>query len=73
MFEPDGRERERIRCPLPMVTSVCFGGGDLRDLYVVTGAENAGSPDAGSIFRLRVAVAGLPVPPALVAISSPPR
>src|SRR5262249_53046978 len=26
VFEPDGRERERIRCPLPMVTSLCFGG-----------------------------------------------
>jgi D-xylonolactonase len=68
VFEPDGRERERIRCPLPMVTSVCFGGDDLTDLYIVTGAEGAGSPDAGSIFQLRVAVAGLPVPPALVTL-----
>jgi xylono-1,5-lactonase len=69
VFEPDGRERERIRCPLPMVTSVCFGGDDLKDLYVVTGAEGAGSPTAGSIFRLKVAVAGLPVPPARVKAS----
>ena len=53
VFEPDGRERERIRCPLPMVTSVCFGGDDLRDLYIVTGAEGAGSPDAGSVFKRR--------------------
>jgi D-xylonolactonase len=66
VLEPGGRERERIRCPLPMVTSVCFGGDDLRDLYIVTGAEGAGSPDAGSVFRLRAAVAGLPVPPARV-------
>jgi D-xylonolactonase len=66
VFEPDGRERERIRCPLPMVTSVCFGGDDLRDLYIVTGAEGAGSPDAGSIFRLRAPVPGLPVPPARI-------
>ncbi len=69
VFEPDGRERERIRCPLPMVTSVCFGGDDLKDLYVVTGAEGGGSPSAGSIFRLKVAVAGLPVPPARVKVS----
>ncbi len=69
VFEPDGRERERIPCPLPMVTSLCFGGDDLRDLYVVTGAEGAGRPDAGSVFRLRVVVAGLPVPPARVRIS----
>jgi sugar lactone lactonase YvrE len=66
VFEPDGRERERIHCPLPMVTSLCFGGDDLRDLYIVTGAEGGGGHDAGSVFRLRVAVAGLPVPPAQV-------
>jgi D-xylonolactonase len=66
VFEPDGRERERIRCPLPVVTSVCFGGDDLRDLYIVTGAEGAGRPDAGSVFKLRVAIPGLRVPPALV-------
>jgi len=66
VLESDGVERERIPCPLPMVTSVCFGGDDLRDLYIVTGAEGAGSLDAGSIYQLRVAVAGLPVPPALV-------
>jgi gluconolactonase len=66
VFEPDGRERERIRCPLPMVTSVCFGGDDLRDLYIVTGTEGTGGTDAGSVFRLRVAVPGLPVPAARV-------
>ena len=66
VFEPDGRERERIRCPLPMVTSVCFGGDDLRDLYVVTGAEGTNRDDAGSVFKMRVAVPGLPVSPARV-------
>ena len=66
VLEPDGRERRRIPCPLPMVTSVCFGGDDRRDLYVVTGAEGASGPRAGSVFRLRVEVAGLPVAPAQV-------
>ena len=66
VFDPDGRQRERIGCPLPMVTSVCFGGDDLRDLYVVTGSAGAGAENAGSIFRLRVEVAGLPVPLARV-------
>jgi len=69
VFEPDGRERERFACPLPMVTSVCFGGDDLEDLYIVTGAEGGGGPNAGSIFRIGVAVAGLPVPPARVKVS----
>jgi gluconolactonase len=68
VFDADGKERERIACSLPMVTSVCFGGADLRDLYVVTGSAGSGRPDAGSIFRVRVPVAGLPVPPARVAV-----
>ena len=68
VLEPDGRERARIPCPQPMVTSVCFGGNDLRDLYVVTGEEGSG-PRGGSVFRLRAPVAGLPVAPARVRLS----
>ena len=45
-----------------MVTSVCFGGDDLRDLYIVTGSSGSGRPNAGSIFRLPVPVAGLLAP-----------
>jgi len=63
VLAPDGRERERIPCPQPMVTSVCFGGADLRDLYIVTG-EEGGPPRSGTVFRLRSPVPGLPVPPA---------
>jgi gluconolactonase len=68
VFEPDGRPRERLACPLPMVTSVCFGGDDLKDLYVVTGSRGSGSESAGSIYRVRAGVAGLPVPPARVTL-----
>jgi len=32
VFGPDGSERPSIEVPLPMVTSVCFGGEDLADL-----------------------------------------
>ena len=70
VFEPDGRERERIPCPLPMVTSVCFGGDDLRDLYVVTGSEGTGTERAGTIFAMQVSVAGVPVAPARVKITT---
>ena len=70
VFEPDGRERQRIPCPLPMVTSVCFGGDDLRDLYVVTGSDGTGTDRAGSVFRMRVDVAGVPVAPARVPIKT---
>ena len=51
---------------MPMCTSVCFGGDDLKDLYVVTGSGGAASDREGSVFRTRVAVAGLPVPEARV-------
>jgi xylono-1,5-lactonase len=60
VFEPDGQRRKEIEFPLPMVTSVCFGGDDLKDLYVVTGSHRSGRDDAGAVFRLRSGVAGLP-------------
>lgn len=66
VFNPDGTERETIPVPLPMVTSLCFGGADLRDLYVVTGSVGAGRENAGTIYRLRTDVAGLPVAPARI-------
>jgi xylono-1,5-lactonase len=68
VFDEDGKERERIPCSLPMVTSVCFGGDDLTDVYIVTGSAGSGREDAGSIFRMRAGVAGLAVPPARVAV-----
>ncbi len=70
VFEPDGRERERIPCPLPMVTSVCFGGDDLQDLYVVTGSDGTGGQNAGTVFRMRASVAGVPVAPARIEIKA---
>src|SRR5262249_46866712 len=64
VFEADGRHRKDLAVPLPMVTSVCFGGDDLRDLYVVTGSRGGPSDNCGSIFRTRVDVPGLALPPA---------
>ena len=47
-----------------MVTSLVFGGRDMRDLYVVT-ADNSDDPNRkGTIFRTRADVPGLPVPKA---------
>src|SRR5580692_1894089 len=40
VYEPDGTHRMDLAAPLPMVTSLCFGGDDLRDLYVVTGSDH---------------------------------
>ncbi len=68
VFEPDGAHRMDLDVPLPMVTSLCFAGDDLKDLYVVTGSEGGPSEACGSIFRTRVDIAGLPLAPARVAI-----
>jgi gluconolactonase len=68
VFEPDGSPRRRLPVPLPMVTSLCFGGDDLRDLYVVTGSERGPKENCGTVFRTRVDVPGRLRPLARVAL-----
>jgi gluconolactonase len=67
VLAPDGSVDAEISFPVPMVTSLCFGGDDLRDLYVVTGSDGA-TGDAGTIYRLRSDVAGVPIAPASVVV-----
>jgi len=66
VFEPNGYLRETLSVPLPMVTSVCFGGADLKDLYVVTGSRGGPNENCGTIYRIRVDVPGVPIPVAKV-------
>ena len=66
VFNADGTHRHDLTVPLPMVTSVCFGGDDLCDLYIVTGSRGGPHENCGSIFRTRVDVAGLTLSPARV-------
>ena len=66
VFNPDGSHRRDIAVPLPMVTSLCFAGDDLRDLYIVTGSRGGPNENCGSVFRMRSDVAGLALPPARV-------
>ena len=66
VHEPNGQLRKNLPVPLPMVTSVCFGGDDLRDLYVVTGSTGGPCANCGTIYRTRVDVPGLPLEPARV-------
>jgi gluconolactonase len=49
-----------------MVTSVCFGGDDLRDLYVVTGSRGGPSERCATVYRTRVEVPGVPLAPCRV-------
>ena len=69
VFEPDGSLREHVAIPMPMCTSVCFGGDDLKDLYIVTGSDGVAGDREGSVYRQRVDVAGLAVPVARVPIA----
>ena len=70
VFESNGALRESLPVPLPMVTSVCFGGPDLKDLYVVTGSRGGPSDICGTIFRTRVDVPGLPMSEAKVSLGN---
>jgi len=67
-FSPSGSRDAEIDFPAPMVTSLCFGGPDRRDMYVVSGSEGTGRTDAGSVFRVKVNVPGVRVAPAAVRI-----
>ena len=65
-YTPDGELAAIVELPIARVTSCCFGGEDLRDLYVTTrreglsASELAAQPLAGALLRLHVGVAGLP-------------
>jgi sugar lactone lactonase YvrE len=65
-YAPDGDLIAEVRVPVARVTSCCFGGAELRDLYVTTRrdglseAEVAEQPLSGALLCLDVGVAGLP-------------
>ena len=65
-FTPDGTLDTAIEVPAVQVTSLCFGGDDRRDLYVVTADNTDDAERQGTIFRTRTEVAGLPVAAARV-------
>ena len=62
-YRPDGSEDVEVAIPQPFVTSCCFGGPDLTDLYVVTATDELGT---GSVYVTPAGVAGLPISPARV-------
>ena len=70
VFESNGALRTSLPVPLPMVTSLCFGGADLKDLYVVTGSRGGPSDSCGTIFRTRLDVPGLPISDAKVSLEN---
>ena len=65
-FAPDGSEVGRVAVPARMVTSLCFGGTDRRDLYIVTGDNTADPERGGTIYKTRAEVPGCVVATATV-------
>jgi sugar lactone lactonase YvrE/DNA-binding IclR family transcriptional regulator len=65
-YAPDGRLLEIVRLPVPRPTSLCFGGADLRTLFVTSARVRlpahvlAEAPLSGSLFALPVDTPGLP-------------
>jgi D-xylonolactonase len=63
---PAGAVDRRVDVPARVVTSLCFGGTDRRELYVTT-ADNTEDPELGGcVLRGEVDATGAPVHPALV-------
>ena len=66
-LSPDGVELASIAVPAQCPTMPCFGGDDLKTLYVTTArysrsdAELQAYPDSGCVFSMRTDVPGLPV------------
>ena len=64
---PDGRILSEIATPVMCPTMRCFGGDDLKTLYITTARHNrpaqelALMPESGCVFSIRVDVPGLPV------------
>lgn len=60
-YDPDGREMARLTLPVRYVTSVTFGGPDLRDLYITTATDAGAAPDepSGAVFVADPGVRGV--------------
>jgi sugar lactone lactonase YvrE/DNA-binding IclR family transcriptional regulator len=64
---PDGRLDRFVSLPVPRPSSVCFGGADLRTLFItsarvrLSAAQLAEAPLSGSVFAIEPGAAGQPV------------
>jgi gluconolactonase len=68
VLDPTGDERDRIEMPHPGVKSLCFGGDDLRTLFVALGGSFDPDKRDGFVVSLGVDVPGVPRAPARVAL-----
>lgn len=69
-YRPDGSVERRVPVPHKVVTSLTFGGADLRDLYVTTAGDRGVDallkgelpPREATLFHARAEAPGLPTP-----------
>jgi L-arabinonolactonase len=67
-YDPEGKIERVVKLPVPNPTSCCFGGPDLRDLYVTTAwgwlteEQRAAAPGCGDLWVVHTDVQGLPEP-----------
>jgi len=68
-YTQDGTRVQRIALPCAAPTMPCFGGPDMRTLYITSARHHvpqkrlAAAPMSGSIFALRMPAPGVPIPP----------
>ncbi|GAA1765258.1 SMP-30/gluconolactonase/LRE family protein [Luedemannella helvata] len=68
-FDPTGALTTTVHLPVDLVTSCCFGGAELDQLFISTSTENMSAdaisraPAAGGIFMLRTGWRGRPGTP----------
>ena len=62
-YAPDGTLDAVLELPVTQVTACTFGGPALDELYITTSRQDGDQPAAGSVFRARPGVSGLPVVP----------
>ena len=66
-LSPQAEVLQEVLLPVQCPTMPCFGGDDLRTLFITTARENrpaaelAAQPQAGCVLQMRVDVPGLPV------------
>ncbi len=58
-YRADATIDHELKLPFPNLVSLAFGGDDMTELYVTTGASER-MPDAGGLIRVRVDVPGVP-------------
>ena len=66
VYNADGTESDFLEIPHPMCTSVCFGGEELSQLYVVSGSDGLDGDRRGGVFVTETNARGVPVAPCRV-------